>query len=530
MFLNYLGKEVSIKMQLRSRQWFSAGFALQFGLLLTIALQAQGLQYRRKYGGRSMREEEQQSKSAQKDIANTTVPDEMDSRIVGGSEVPLNRYPYMVSVTSGSAYSNQKHICGGALIAPDVVLCAAHCAEKATYVQIGKHFTDLAQNYSLDEVKKKESKGKSETIELEVFLITEKIIHPDYTEGHFQPDLALFLLFGASEATPVKLHRSNVLETSTPARNSEQPDVSSALGPGQILTAVGYGAEFYESKHYAETLKRTGVYYLPNSDCRAIYNNLFQPTAMMCAGARGRDACQGDSGGPLLWTSTERDATPENDVLVGIVSWGKECANAQWPGVYARVATYFDWIYYTVCEVSQFGCLYENEDTVISGSPFTETDETSPDSSPPIPGVEVLEQPVDVTTILEDVTIEEDEDALNQLLSAVTSQSSAKTLEPSEVDTILSGLYSTLSSVGNSEDSTDAESEASSSIVQHPKPFSASEINCQDNGTSFLGKGKKQKQRTCKWVSDAANGSRRRSVRCVHYAEECPGTCNVACR
>ena len=51
---------------------------------------------------------------------------------------------------------------------------------------------------------------------------------------------------------------------------------------------------------------------------------------MMCAADIGKDACQGDSGGPLY--------DKENDVLVGIVSWGMGCAHSQYPGVYASIA------------------------------------------------------------------------------------------------------------------------------------------------------------------------------------------------
>jgi trypsin len=56
----------------------------------------------------------------------------------------------------------------------------------------------------------------------------------------------------------------------------------------------------------------------------------------VCAGvASGAlDTCNGDSGGPLVC----------NNTLTGIVSFGNECAVANFPGIYTKISNYLDYI------------------------------------------------------------------------------------------------------------------------------------------------------------------------------------------
>lgn len=74
---------------------------------------------------------------------------------------------------------------------------------------------------------------------------------------------------------------------------------------------------------------------ISNEDCNKAYNGIVSDD-MLCAGLPkgGRDACNGDSGSPLT----------VDGVQLGVVSWGKGCARPGFPGVYARVAYFTDWI------------------------------------------------------------------------------------------------------------------------------------------------------------------------------------------
>uniref|UniRef100_A0A3P9P690 Peptidase S1 domain-containing protein n=1 Tax=Poecilia reticulata TaxID=8081 RepID=A0A3P9P690_POERE len=105
---------------------------------------------------------------------------------------------------------------------------------------------------------------------------------------------------------------------------------------------------------FPQTLQEAEIPVVSNSQCSTSYDSI--TSNMICAGLTegGRDTCQvssgqsvvsghwgggvGDSGGPMV----SNDGT--RWVQSGIVSFGFECARPGYPGVYARVSRYQDWI------------------------------------------------------------------------------------------------------------------------------------------------------------------------------------------
>lgn len=240
-----------------------------------------------------------------------------DTRIIGGSEANEGRYSFAVSMQDRIG-----HFCGGSLIAPDVVLSAAHCQGGEYSAVIGRH--DLRTNDG-DEID-----------------VATELPHPDYDSYSTNND---FMLLFLSRPTTETVDFAKI-----------SPDVTSV---GESVTVMGWGDTHISDtiSELADELMEVEVKTISNNACEAssgkiggwdeTYNGQITEN-MMCAeeSNRAEDACQGDSGGPLVMH------TDSGDYQVGVVSWGIGCAHADFPGVYARVSSQYNWIQDEVCKRS----------------------------------------------------------------------------------------------------------------------------------------------------------------------------------
>lgn len=222
------------------------------------------------------------------------------ANIVGGVEVdPKGRYPFQVAMIDGEG----EQVCGGSLVDRDWVLCAAHCYGYAARVNIGQH--DLSDdNESFENIK-----------------IDWEIRHPDYNYRTVDNDFMMVKLQQSSTNTPVTLDNGTV-----------------NLDAGVNVTVMGWGDTFFQGPS-SNVLLEAEVDIVSNSDCESAYPGEITDN-MVCASRAGKDSCQGDSGGPLIVKGVDASG----DSQVGIVSFGKECANDRYPGVYARVSSQISWI------------------------------------------------------------------------------------------------------------------------------------------------------------------------------------------
>ncbi|KAG7360870.1 peptidase S1 and S6 chymotrypsin/Hap family protein [Nitzschia inconspicua] len=254
-------------------------------------------------------------------------------RIVNGVETPRFRYPYAALLTAKHALK-----CGGSMIAPDILLTAAHCTESFSEVQVGRH-------------------NRSDDTEVYQSLIVETIVtHPSYYRNKFMDpdphDFAVVKLYGHLNS---KSQTSNVTDYIQINRNSTLPI------PDQQMNVFGWGSIHPDDyRIQSDVLRETHAYYIPNDECRQLvgtYRNTtiyFEQVVIdvtLCAMdfENLSDSCRGDSGGGLVI----RGETPQDDVLVGLVSAGYGCAHPTLPALYARVSEVSGWIREQVCAMSE---------------------------------------------------------------------------------------------------------------------------------------------------------------------------------
>ncbi|RQM28393.1 hypothetical protein B5M09_013124, partial [Aphanomyces astaci] len=218
-------------------------------------------------------------------------------RIVGGKEAAVGKHLYVTGLRSSASGITT---CGGSLIAPNVVLTAAHCTKgPVNYVAIGSHYN-------------------SGTMDGEQIKVKQTIKHPKYNETTYSYDIGVLILELDSKFPAVEVSFDTVAaDTTTVVR-------------GWGTTSTGGSM--------SKVLKEVGVDMVNQEQCNKWMSNRVETNMLCCGGKEGEDSCQGDSGGPL---TVEIGGSEK---LVGVVSWGLKCAEKNKPGVYSRISMSRDFI------------------------------------------------------------------------------------------------------------------------------------------------------------------------------------------
>lgn len=221
--------------------------------------------------------------------------------VVGGQETEASGYPWLVAVGTPLFLERPSgQFCGGALIAPDQVMTAAHCVQIAELLP-------QALTVTFDRTDLRTGDGTTVGV-------AGIRVHPDFREE-------------TVDGITVYHHDVAIL---TLDHAQSRPTVDIAAPHGDSATILGWGATS-DSDTSNTRLRSTTVPLHPDTDCTVAYRATYDPSDMVCAGSPEADTADFDSGGPLLVDSR----------LVGLTSWGNGTARPGYPGVYTRLPAPF---------------------------------------------------------------------------------------------------------------------------------------------------------------------------------------------
>jgi secreted trypsin-like serine protease len=199
----------------------------------------------------------------------------MEAPVVGGTQVPLGKWPDAVLVVAPTA------LCSGTLIAPTVVLTAGHCIETHP-VEVWTGTVDFGASTG------------------ERIPVARALAYPSWEHSF---DVGVLVLARAASPPP-----RAVASTCT---------ADAALVRGAEVQLVGFGLTT-ESGTGENTALNEAPLAVTDPDCTtaASCQPAIAPRGEFVAGGNGRDACFGDSGGPVYLV------TPAGAALLGVVSRG----------------------------------------------------------------------------------------------------------------------------------------------------------------------------------------------------------------
>lgn len=223
---------------------------------------------------------------------------EFNPYVVNGTNADIANHPYIVSVRSGTS-----HNCGGSILSPTWVLCAAHCSGSSI-------------QYGTDQIS---ASGDN------IISISRWIRHEAYSAFTLINDIAVVQL-----ASAIPLSTGRAEPTKLPTRMYE---VTGNWETKAVLSGFGLDRT---GGTIQTRLQEVELLVASNAHCSQVHRNTVYPSNI-CAGVPegGKGQCSGDSGGPLV----------SGGVQVGLVSWSeKPCTIAPYPGVYTKVSHYIDWM------------------------------------------------------------------------------------------------------------------------------------------------------------------------------------------
>ncbi|UJR25836.1 hypothetical protein I4U23_007186 [Adineta vaga] len=237
------------------------------------------------------------------------------TKIIGGEEAIPRSWSMVVSI---HYHDSDEPSCTGSILTHSYILTSAHCVDDASVMDL--HIVAGVHN-------------RVEDFPM-IRYVQNIYIHPDWnrSDSTYRNDIALLYIF-----PPLPINgNGNPALTCVPHINPSSETVNYP-SEGSHLVMVGWGSTQYGSTIVSNTLQQVSIDVIDKNDTKCL-QTIHDVNKQFCAMKSGRDPCHGDLGGPIFqWKGTYWDQ-------VGITSYGGQCDQIGTPGIFTRLASYFNWM------------------------------------------------------------------------------------------------------------------------------------------------------------------------------------------
>jgi len=227
-----------------------------------------------------------------------------DSRIIGGDNANIANHPWMASLRNAGG-----HTCGAVLTSGTRAVTAAHCGGGATsaYSILAGTSDRTVQTCASCALRNP---------------LTNVVRHPNFSNNPsvgYPNDIAVLWFYNIAKNVNI-----DYIDMAMPSDGNFDGTSCVISGWGRQVTG---GA-------LPNTLQEGRMTVSSNAECIATWGANRIREDQLCAISSSVTVCGGDNGGPIVCDGK----------LAGVFSWGEANCSPNFPSVFARVSSYYDWI------------------------------------------------------------------------------------------------------------------------------------------------------------------------------------------